>query len=180
MANIPIRDMTATGSPDDADYIVFDDGQMKKGTVSDLRAPLLRTAGGTMTGPLILAADPTTALQPSTKQYVDNAIASGGPEVSAAGGGVINVASSTGALIITGAALTATTVNLPSVSSRSGRPLRIADWSSSVADHAILLEPDGSETIMRVANWPIYSSAAQLAGITLYPSTNLSGWYIAP
>ena len=34
----------------------------------------LALAGGTLTGALILAADPTTALQAATKQYVDNSI----------------------------------------------------------------------------------------------------------
>jgi hypothetical protein len=32
----------------------------------------LQKAGDTMTGPLVLAADPTAPLQPATKQYVDN------------------------------------------------------------------------------------------------------------
>jgi hypothetical protein len=36
---------------------------------------VLPIAGGTMTGPLILAADPTTALGASTKQYADNGLA---------------------------------------------------------------------------------------------------------
>jgi hypothetical protein len=35
----------------------------------------LGKTGGTMTGPLVLAADPTTALQAATKQYVDAAVA---------------------------------------------------------------------------------------------------------
>lgn len=33
----------------------------------------LPLAGGTMTGPIVLAADPAASLQPATKQYVDNA-----------------------------------------------------------------------------------------------------------
>jgi hypothetical protein len=32
-------------------------------------------AGGTMTGALVLNGNPTTAMQASTKQYVDNALA---------------------------------------------------------------------------------------------------------
>lgn len=39
---------------------------------------LLPLAGGTLTGPLILAADPTTALGAATKQYVDAHAGSGG------------------------------------------------------------------------------------------------------
>jgi hypothetical protein len=34
--------------------------------------PVLPLAGGTMTGPITLAADPAAAFQPATKQYVDN------------------------------------------------------------------------------------------------------------
>lgn len=45
----------------------------------------LPKAGGTMTGPLTLAADPTAALGAATKQYVDSAVAgAGGGDVSAA------------------------------------------------------------------------------------------------
>jgi len=47
---------------------------------TDLTARLLK-AGDTMTGPLVLPADPTTALQAATKQYVDTK-AAGGNEVS--------------------------------------------------------------------------------------------------
>lgn len=36
MANVPIRDITDTGVPSGSSYIVFDDGSMKKGLVSDL------------------------------------------------------------------------------------------------------------------------------------------------
>jgi hypothetical protein len=34
----------------------------------------LPKAGGTMTGPIVLAADPAAAMQPATKQYVDGRI----------------------------------------------------------------------------------------------------------
>ena len=36
-------------------------------------ATVLSKTGGTLTGPLVLAADPTTSLQAATKHYVDNA-----------------------------------------------------------------------------------------------------------
>src|SRR6516225_7531330 len=42
--------------------------------VQVLPANYLNLSGGTLTGPLILAADPTAALGTSTKQYVDNNI----------------------------------------------------------------------------------------------------------
>lgn len=43
-------------------------------TPADLN-DLLRKAGGTLTGPLVLAGDPSAALHPATKQWVDAAIA---------------------------------------------------------------------------------------------------------
>jgi hypothetical protein len=36
MSNVPIRDLTQSGTPAGSSYIVFDDGQMKKGLVSDM------------------------------------------------------------------------------------------------------------------------------------------------
>jgi hypothetical protein len=54
-------------------------------TIAQLLAKLDLT-GGTMTGPLNLAADPTTNLQAATKHYVDNAPPSGGPYLPLAGG----------------------------------------------------------------------------------------------
>jgi hypothetical protein len=40
-------------------------------TLADFAAGTMRLTGGTMTGPVVLAADPAVALQPATKQYVD-------------------------------------------------------------------------------------------------------------
>jgi len=78
------------------------------------------------------------------------------------------------------AAPSATNIQLPSVADQDGQPLHIFDWSTSVTDHEITLTPSGTETIMLAASWAVYSNAAQLGSITLYPSTNLQGWYIAP
>jgi microcystin-dependent protein len=44
-------------------------------------SPALPLAGGTVTGPITLPADPVTALNASTKQYVDNSIAAIPPPV---------------------------------------------------------------------------------------------------
>lgn len=44
-----------------------------KWTASGLGVAYLPLAGGTMLGPIVLAADPAAALQPATKQYVDGA-----------------------------------------------------------------------------------------------------------
>ncbi|MDE2101698.1 MAG: hypothetical protein KGL39_30915 [Patescibacteria group bacterium] len=71
-----------------------------------------------------------------------------------------------------------TALILPSVADQDGIPLIIFDWSSSVAGHTITLTPDGSETIMRLSSWQLYSTADSLAFIRLIPSTLLSGWYM--
>ncbi|MCW5692563.1 MAG: hypothetical protein KIT48_09370 [Pseudolabrys sp.] len=99
---------------------------------------------------------------------------------SAAGGGTIPVSATDATLAVTGSALTHTTLTLPSVAARDGLPLHIVDWSTSVTDHEIEITPDGAETIMNLSTWSIFSNASQSAGITLYPSTTLGGWYYAP
>lgn len=78
------------------------------------------------------------------------------------------------------AAPAATVLTLPSVAVRNGDPLHIVDWSTAVVNHEITLDPSGAETIMRAATWPVYSNAAQLGSVTLYPSIDLNGWVIAP
>lgn len=57
----------------------------------DLSAFLQKT-GGTMTGALTLAADPTTALGAATKQYVDSFAASGTPDATTTSKGKIQLA----------------------------------------------------------------------------------------
>lgn len=84
------------------------------------------------------------------------------------------------AVVVQRAAPTATGITLPPVTSQDGIPITIVDWSTGVAEHVITITPDGSETIMGRATWGIVSTADQLAGVKLYPSTNLAGWYIAP
>lgn len=89
------------------------------------------------------------------------------------------VASATTLLAIQRAAPAATTITLPAVATRS-RPLQLVDWSSGVVNHSIILLPAGAETIMRLGSFQLLSTVDQLAGVTLYPSTDLSGWVIAP
>lgn len=73
-----------------------------------------------------------------------------------------------------------TVLNLPTVLSRLGRPLQIVDWSTAVVNHVITIVPSGGATIMRLTSWALLSTPDQLAGITLYPSSDLNGWVIAP
>lgn len=49
----------------------------------------LPTTGGTMTGPITLAADPAAAMEPVTKQYFDQAIGDIGSTLDAINGEVI-------------------------------------------------------------------------------------------
>lgn len=74
-----------------------------------------------------------------------------------------------------------TVLTLPTISTRFGRPLRIVDYSTSVANHLISLVPvEPSATIMQKNPWQLFSTADQLSGITLYPSTDLNAWVITP
>lgn len=96
------------------------------------------------------------------------------------GAGVVN--SGTTLLAVQRTILTplTTELTLPALSVRAGAPLRIVDWSTVAAEHIIELStPDGA-TIMRRTSWSLYSTADQLSGVTLYPSTDLDGWVITP
>lgn len=102
-------------------------------------------------------------------------------EPSTGSGSSIVVAAGTAAIAIQRVAPTATGIQLPSVTAQDGIPLHIIDWSTGIAaDHVITITPDGAETIMQDPTWPVYSTATQLGSVTLYPSTTLNGWYIAP
>jgi hypothetical protein len=97
--------------------------------------------------------------------------------VSAAG----SVVAGTSLLAIQRAAPVATAVQLPSVSSQgSGKVLRIVDWSTAVVNHDITLTAAAPDTIMLQPTWQLLSTAAQLSGVALYPSTDLGGWVVAP
>ena len=90
------------------------------------------------------------------------------------------IAGGVSAVAIRKTAPTTTALTLPSVFVQGGVPINIVDWSSSVTNHDITITPSGSETIMQVGTWQMFSSAASLGSIRLYPSTALNGWYIAP
>jgi len=75
-----------------------------------------------------------------------------------------------------------TAIQLPSVGVRAGRVLRISDWSTNVVGHQIQIVPALGETIMQRTSvqggFSIFSTADQLAGVTLAPSVDLAGWAI--
>lgn len=76
---------------------------------------------------------------------------------------------------------TQTTLSLPSVFARSSGALRIVDWSTGIAaEHEISLVPEVGQTIMQLPSWKLISTPYASQGVTLFPSTNLSGWVIAP
>lgn len=73
----------------------------------------------------------------------------------------------------------ATALALPSVLTRT-RPLQLVDWSTAVVDHQITLTAFAGETVMLLPSFVLLSNAVQLAGVTLYPASQLNGWAIAP
>lgn len=94
------------------------------------------------------------------------------------------IASNTGLLAINRINPLTTALTLPVMSLRAGRALQIADFSTAIAvEHDITLTPapaDVGATIMRQNTWELVSTSAQLSGVTLYPSTDLNAWVIAP
>jgi hypothetical protein len=90
------------------------------------------------------------------------------------------VNAATSLLAVTRAAPATTLLRLPTVLSRGGRSLQIVDWSTAVTNHVITLTPAAGDTIMRRGSWQTLSTVDQLAGMTLYPATDLNGWVIAP
>lgn len=95
-------------------------------------------------------------------------------------GATATIAALTPAVAVVRSAPTSTALTLPSVASQNGVAIHIFDWSSAVTGHTITLTPNGSDTIMLAASFQVFSNSSQLGGVTLYPSTTLSGWYIAP
>lgn len=94
-------------------------------------------------------------------------------------GASATIAAGTMSVVVQRAAPSTTALTLPPVASQKV-PLKISDDSTSVTAHTITLTPDGSEKIMNLSTWELYSNSASLAGVTLIPSVDLSGWYIAP
>lgn len=91
--------------------------------------------------------------------------------------GAVTVAAGDGRVVINKAAPSATAITLPSVVSRSGLPLVIADFGGNGGD--ITITPNGSETVMGLSSATLISNAQGVGtagSITLYPSTAANGW----
>ena len=78
---------------------------------------VLPLTGGTLTGPLLLAADPAVALGAATKQYVDGHAPLGGPYLPLAGGTLTGPTTMTGGFTISGAVDPNTTLYVTSTGS---------------------------------------------------------------
>lgn len=90
------------------------------------------------------------------------------------------IAAGTTILAVQRVAPVATTLVLPALSAqwRTGRSLKVLDWSVGVTGHAITLTtPDGA-TIVQNTSWRLLSSDAQLAAVELSPVPDLNGWTV--
>jgi len=74
--------------------VVFPTGSGAAVTLSDFAAGALSTTGGTMTGPLVLNADPVLPLEASTKAYVDQAADTALPRTGGTVTGVLSLVKS--------------------------------------------------------------------------------------
>jgi hypothetical protein len=73
--------------------LVFPTGSSNSVKLADLAATMLPTAGGTMTGPLVLSGAPAAAAQAANKSYVDGQIATALPKAGGTLSGSITLAS---------------------------------------------------------------------------------------
>lgn len=104
--------------------------------------------------------------------------AAGGSGLVQVTGASATITAGTPAVAIVRTAPVTTSLTLPAVSAQADK-LQIFDWSSSVTGHTITINRAGSDMIMRATSFQLFSNAASLASITLYPSTTLGGWYTA-
>lgn len=101
-------------------------------------------------------------------------------------GASATVTSDIGWVVVNRASPSTTALTLPDASGRSGVPLKISDYSTSVTEHTITLTPfQASQKIMLQSTWTLYSNSASLASVTLWPAVIPSDpsnhvWIIAP
>ena len=88
-AYIDAGDAAVTAAFQNADASIITDYQAADAELSGLINGKVDKTGDTMTGALILVGAPTAALQAATKKYVDDVVAAGGPDATAAD--IINV-----------------------------------------------------------------------------------------
>jgi hypothetical protein len=101
-------------------------------------------------------------------------------------GASATVTTDIGWVVVNRAAPSTTALTLPDASTRSGVPLRISDYSTSVTEHTITLTPAvAAQKIMLQSTWTLFSNSASLASVTLWPVVIPSDpsnhvWIIAP
>lgn len=142
------------------------------GIIAGLGYTPVNQAGDTMTGFLILNADPSVALGAATKQYVDNTIA-GNTTVAAVAAAGTNQGTAT--LIANDVSIVTTVgsgqgVRLPA--SSSARPRRVTNYGAN----ALLVYPQSGGTI----NGGSTNAAVTLAvnGSVLFATADGTAWYV--
>jgi len=92
--------------------------------------------------------------------------------------GVVTVSATDTAIILNKAAPSSTSFLLPTVASRNGLALHVSDFAGTGGD--MVLTAQGGETIMGLGTLTIGSGGVAGTGgyATIYPNTDLSGWYL--
>jgi hypothetical protein len=123
----------------------------------------LMLAGGTLSGPLILAAPPTVALGAATKQYVDDAVAIGfAPTqqiVTAAGD--VTVQNSDSLIVLNKLIGQPTNILMPSSATKIGR-VKIVDWKGDAGTNNFTIVPTGGDLISGRASWTVGGDNASI------------------
>lgn len=91
--------------------------------------------------------------------------------------GTITATATDAGIAVNKSVAAATAVQLGPVAARLGMPLRIIDWKGDAETNNITILPNGAETIMGEVSLVL---ASNKASVMLYPSINLSTWYLAP
>lgn len=73
---------------------------------------------------------------------------------------------------------TLTTINLPALASRTGLECAFVDWSTISSDHEIKFVPYSGETVMKDANYSVWSNSSSRARGFIYPAPDLSSWVV--
>lgn len=153
-------------------------------TVNQATTAWLKPASPSWTseGTLFLWNSSTAAYELATPALWAALFAGGSPYVFQSAAAASNViAPETTLLAVQKTAPATTTLTLPPIANRLGQKLQIVDWSDGVVTHAITLLPSGvGTTVMKRNSWLLVSTADQLSGVTLQPSSDLNAWIIAP
>lgn len=92
--------------------------------------------------------------------------------------GAVTVSAVDTAIILNKAVPSSTAFSLPSVVGRNGLALHVSDFAGTGGD--MVLTAHGSETIMGLSTLTIGSGGVAGTGgyATIYPNSDLSGWYL--